>query len=50
MSSSVILSARNIDVNKINKTVVSLLDSFNECVYTSVDLADHYDDNGLMGE
>ena len=50
MSSSVILDARNIDVNGINKTVVSLLDSYNERVYTSVDLADHCDDNGLMGE
>ena len=50
MSSSVILAARNIDVNEINKTVVSLLDSYNESVYTSVDSADHCDDNGLMGE
>ena len=50
MSSSVILAARNIDVNEINKTVVSLLDSYNERVYTSVDSADHCDDNGLMGE
>ena len=50
MSSSVILAARNIDVNEINKTAVSLLDSYNERVYTSVDSADHCDDNGLMGE
>ena len=28
----------------------SLLDSHNERVYTSVDSADHGDDNGLMGE
>ena len=50
MSSSVILAARNIDVNEINKTVVSLLDSYNVSVYTSVDSADHCDDNGLIGE
>ena len=50
VSSSVILAAQNIDVNEINKTVVSLLDSYNERVYTSVDLADHCDDNHLMGE
>ena len=50
MISSVILAALNIDVNEINKTVVSLLDSYNERVYTSVDSADHCDDNGLMGE
>ena len=50
MSSSVILAARNIDVNEINKTVVSLLNSYNEGVYTSVDSSDHCDDNGLMGE
>ena len=50
MSSLVILAARNIDVNEINKTVVSLLDSYNERVSTSVDSADQCDDNGLMGE
>ena len=32
MSSSVILAARNFDVNEINKAVVSLLDSYNERV------------------
>ena len=32
------------------KTVVSLLDSYNERVYTSVDSADHCDDHGLMSE
>ena len=37
-------------MNEINKTVVSLLDCYNERVYTSVDSADHCDDNGLMGE
>ena len=50
MSTSVILAARNIDVNEINETLVSLLDSYNERVYTSADSADHCDDNGLMGE
>ena len=33
MSSSVILAARNIGVNEINKTAVSLLDSYNEFIY-----------------
>ena len=37
-------------MNEINKTVVSLLDSHNEHVYTSVDSANHCNDNGLMGE
>ena len=37
-------------MNKINKTVISLLDSYNKRVYTSVDSADHCDDNGLRGE
>ena len=37
-------------MNEINKTVVSLLDRQNGRVYASVDLANHCDDNGLMGE
>ena len=38
-------------MNGINYTVVSLLDSHNKRVYyTSVDSADHCDDNDLMGE
>ena len=49
MSSSIILAARNFDVNEISKTVVSLLDNYNESVYTSVESADHCDDNGLRG-
>ena len=35
MSSSGILSARNVDVNELNKEVMSLLDSYNERIYTS---------------
>ena len=50
LSSSVILSPRNADVNEINKMIVSLLDSRNERMYTSVDSADNCDDNGLMRE
>ena len=50
MCSSDILSARNEDVNEINKLVVTLLDSHNECIYTTVDSADRCDDNGLMAE
>ena len=46
MRSSVVLAARNVHVNEINKTVVSLLGSHNECVYSSVDSAVDCDDNG----
>ena len=50
LSSSVILSPCNADVNEINKIVVTLLDSRNERMYTSIDSADNCDDNGLMRE
>ena len=50
MCSSAILSARNADINEINKLVVTLLDSINERIYTSVDSADRCDDNGLMAK
>ena len=33
MSSSAILSARNVDVNELNKEVVSLLGSYNQRIY-----------------
>ena len=50
LSSSVILSPRNADVNEIHKMGVILLDSRNERMYTSVDSADNCDNNGLMRE
>ena len=50
LSSSVILSPRNADMNEINKMVVTLLDSRNERMYTSVDSADNCDNNGLIRE
>ncbi|KYM94629.1 ATP-dependent DNA helicase PIF1 [Cyphomyrmex costatus] len=37
MSKCAILSARNIDVDEINKEVVELLDTTNERIYTSID-------------
>ena len=48
--SSAILSARNADVNEINKLVVTLLDSHNERIYISVDSADQCDNNEFMAE
>jgi hypothetical protein len=47
MSSSAILSARNIDVDEINKNVL-LLDESSERIYTSIDSAENCDDTGLM--
>jgi len=44
-----ILSARNVDVDEINKKVVELLDIADERIYTSVDSAVN-DDNGDIGE
>jgi len=49
MSKCAILSARNIDVDEINKKVVELLDIANERIYTSVDSAVN-NDNGDIGE
>ena len=48
MSKCAILSARNVDVDEINKEVVKLLDPNGERIYTSVDSADNIDDNGEM--
>ena len=48
MSSSAILSARNVDVNELNKEVASLLDSYKKRIYTSIDSIDNCDNNGLM--
>ncbi|XP_011859152.1 PREDICTED: uncharacterized protein LOC105556668 [Vollenhovia emeryi] len=45
----VILSARNADVNEINKRVVELLDISEERIYTSIDCTVN-DDNGNIGE
>ena len=50
MSSSAILSARKVDVNELNKEVISLLDRYNERIYTSIDSIDNCDDNALMAE
>ena len=50
MSSSAILSATNVDVNELNKEVVSLLDSYNKRIYISIDSIDNCNDNGLMVE
>ncbi|KMQ82814.1 atp-dependent dna helicase pif1-like protein, partial [Lasius niger] len=44
-----ILSARNVDVDEINKKVVELLDITNERIYTSVDSAVN-NDNSDIGE
>ncbi|XP_070157972.1 ATP-dependent DNA helicase PIF1-like [Polyergus mexicanus] len=44
-----ILSARNVDVDEINKKVLELLDIADERIYTSVDSAVN-DDNGDIGE
>ena len=41
MSSLAILSARNVHVNELNKELVSLLDRFNEGIYTSIDSIDN---------
>ncbi|XP_034934873.1 uncharacterized protein [Chelonus insularis] len=45
-----ILSARNIDVDEINKKVVELLDPNSERIYTSIDSVNNCDDNGNMSE
>lgn len=43
-----ILSARNNDVNEINKQVVELLDTFEERIYTSIDSAENCGDNEVL--
>ncbi|XP_067215659.1 ATP-dependent DNA helicase pif1-like [Linepithema humile] len=50
MAKCAILSARNTDVDEINKKVVELLDITNERIYTSVDSTMNCDDNGDIGE
>jgi len=45
-----ILSARNADVEEINKQVVELLDIFEERIYTSIDSTDNCGDNDNIGE
>ncbi|KYN16225.1 DNA repair and recombination protein pif1, mitochondrial [Trachymyrmex cornetzi] len=45
-----ILSARNVDVDEINKRVVELLDTFEERIYTSIDSTENCDNNDEIGE
>jgi len=44
-----ILSARNADVDEINKRVVELLDMFEERIYTSTDSTENCDNNDDIG-
>ena len=50
MAKCAILSARNIDVDEINKKVVELLDITNEQIYRSIDSTVNCGDNGDIGE
>ncbi|XP_036148429.1 uncharacterized protein LOC118647495 [Monomorium pharaonis] len=50
MAKCAILSARNADVDKINKRVVELLNTFEERIYTSIDSTENCGDNGDIGE
>jgi len=50
MANCAILSARNVDVDEINKNVVELLDIFEERIYTSTDSTENCGDNGDIGE
>ncbi|XP_074096363.1 uncharacterized protein LOC141525698 [Cotesia typhae] len=45
-----ILSARNVDVDEINRKVIELLNPMTERIYTSVNSAQNCDDNGAMSE
>jgi len=45
-----ILSARNVDVDELNKQVVNLLDESTERVYTSIDTTETTDDNNDINE
>lgn len=49
-SKCAILSARNVDVDEINKRVISLLPENTEVVYTSVDSAEKQDSNERLQE
>ncbi|XP_036147162.1 uncharacterized protein LOC118647075 [Monomorium pharaonis] len=50
MAKCAILSARNADVDEINKRVVELLDISEERIYTSIDNTKNCDDNGDIGK
>jgi len=50
MSKCAILSARNADVDEINKRVVELLDISEERIYTSIDSTENCGDNGNIDE
>jgi len=50
ISKCAILSARNADVNEINKRVVELLDISEERIYTSTDNAENCGNNGDIDE
>ncbi|XP_011704911.1 PREDICTED: uncharacterized protein LOC105460165, partial [Wasmannia auropunctata] len=50
MAKCAILSARNADVDEINKRVVELLDTFEERIYTSIDSTENCSDNGDISE
>ncbi|KYM93650.1 ATP-dependent DNA helicase PIF1, partial [Cyphomyrmex costatus] len=47
MEKCAILSARNIDVDEINKRVIELLDTFDERIYTSIDSTENCDNNEI---
>ena len=48
ISKCAILSARNADVEEINKRVVELLDDKNERIYTSVDSVENCDNDNII--
>ncbi|XP_036143697.1 uncharacterized protein LOC118645901 [Monomorium pharaonis] len=50
MAKCAILSARNADVDEINKRVVELLDISEERIYTSIDSTENCGDNGDIGK
>lgn len=45
-----IFSARNVDVDEINKQVVNLLDELTEKIYTNIDIAETTNDNHDINE
>ncbi|XP_044578962.1 uncharacterized protein LOC123261434 [Cotesia glomerata] len=47
LTSAVILSARNIDVDEINKQVIELLDSTTEKIFTAVDSTENCDNGNI---
>ncbi|XP_039311973.1 uncharacterized protein LOC105206659 [Solenopsis invicta] len=50
MAKCAILSARNVDVDEINKQVVKLFDAFEERIYTNIDSTENCNDNGDIDE